>query len=38
MNNENVVKMMEKRVKYLYVVRLDANLEKDKQFNDWYNN
>ncbi len=38
MNNENVERIMEKRVKYLYVVRLDANLEKDKQFNEWYNN
>ena len=38
MINKNLVRKMEKRVKYLYVVRLDANPENDKQFNEWYNN
>jgi len=37
MINKNVVRIMEKGVKYLYVVRMDADPEKEKQFNEWYN-
>jgi antibiotic biosynthesis monooxygenase (ABM) superfamily enzyme len=28
---------MEKPSKYLYVVRMDVDPEKEKEFNDWYN-
>ena len=28
---------MNKLAKYLYVVRVDVDLEKEKQFNEWYN-
>jgi antibiotic biosynthesis monooxygenase (ABM) superfamily enzyme len=37
MKNKNRVKTMEKRAKYLYVVRMDADPETEKQFNEWYN-
>jgi hypothetical protein len=29
--------MMDKSAKYLYVVRMDVDPEKEKQFNEWYN-
>ncbi len=29
--------MVEKQVKYLLVVRMDVEPEKEKQLNDWYN-
>jgi hypothetical protein len=32
-----MVKIMEKLATYLYVVRLDADPEKEKEFNEWYN-
>ena len=28
---------MDKSAKYLYVVRMDVDPEKEKQFNEWYN-
>lgn len=37
MKNNNGVKVMDKLSKYLYVVRLDADPEKEKEFNEWYN-
>ena len=32
-----MVKIMKKLATYLYVVRLDADPEKEKEFNEWYN-
>ena len=32
-----MVEIMDKLTKYLYVVRVDVDPEKDQQFNEWYN-